>query len=157
MLNEAPAQPTVLVLHSPLHHTVLGDGGPLHSTYTSDDPGFYQVHTPALLSLLAAAPQVALVICGHTHSPLKARGLLDPIGTGARVVPQFNAMALPFVRRRGPQGQTYAQDLVTWQLGITRDSLVLRGRDHLARRDVARAVVPLPQGLAAPLPATMNV
>ena len=45
----APATPTVLVLHSPLRHTVLDDAGPANSVYTSDDVGFSQVHTDALI------------------------------------------------------------------------------------------------------------
>jgi hypothetical protein len=146
LLALAPHQPTVVVMHSPLHHTVLGDGGPPNSVYTSDDPGFYQINTDPLLAVLAGAPQVALLITGHTHSPLKASGLLAPVHAGATLAPQFNAMALPFVRR----GPRYTQDLVTWELAITRRTLLLTGRDHLARRDVARAIVPLPDVVAGP-------
>jgi hypothetical protein len=139
----APSQPTVLVIHSPLYQTVLGDGGPPNSVYTSTDLGFYQTFSDLLLNVLAGAPQVALVITGHTHSPLKAQGLVSPIPVNGTIVPQFNAMALPFVRRDRLGGPRYDQDLVTWDLAITADSIVLSGRDHLARRDVAQAVVPL--------------
>ena len=147
MLAQAPSQPTVVVLHSPLHHTVLGDGGPPNSVYTSDDFGFYQVHGDQLRSVLAGAPQVALVINGHTHSPLLAHGLLSLVPTGDHLVPQFNAMALPFVRRDVPHVPPCKQDLVTWELAITPDSILLTGRDHLAQQDVARIAIPLPAHL----------
>jgi 3',5'-cyclic AMP phosphodiesterase CpdA len=150
-LAAAPAQPTVLVLHSPFRHTVLGDGGSANSVYTSDDFGFFQTHGARLLSLLAAAPQVILVINGHTHSPLRAHGLLSPIAVGSRQIPQFNAMALPFVRRDVPNGQHYLQDLVSWELAITTNSIVLSGRDHLARQYVARTTIPLPTQSSGPL------
>jgi predicted MPP superfamily phosphohydrolase len=147
VLAAAPQQPTVLVLHSPFRHTVLGDSGPPNSVYTSDDDGFFQAHGERLQAVLAGAPQVALVINGHTHSPMDARGLLSLVPVGDNLVPQFNAMALPFVRRAVPKGPAYRQDLVTWELAILSDSLVLTGRDHLARRDAARTVIPLPATL----------
>jgi predicted phosphodiesterase len=144
VLAAAPQQPTVLVLHSPFRHTVLGDSGPSNSVYTSDDDGFFQSHGERLKAVLANAPQVALLITGHTHSPLDAKGLLSLVPAGGRLVPQFNAMALPFVRRDVPNGPRFRQDLVTWELAILSDSIVLTGRDHLARRDAARTVIPLP-------------
>lgn len=149
VLATAPQQPTVLVLHSPFRHTVLGDSGPSNSVYTSDDDGFFQSHGERLKAVLAKAPQVALVITGHTHSPLDAKGLLSLVPAGGRLVPQFNAMALPFVRRDYPSGPRFRQDLVTWELAIFPDRLVLTGRDHLARRDAARTVIPLPALLPA--------
>lgn len=149
LINTAPHQPTVLVLHSPLHHTVLGDGGPPDSVYTSDDPGFFQDCTTGLIAALAKLPQVFLLVTGHTHSPLRAENLVTTIMAGPRAFGQFNAMALPFVHRVVPDDRHPTQDLVTWELGVARDRIVLRGRDHLARRDIARTSVPLP----TPLPA----
>lgn len=143
LLALAPQQPTILVMHSPLYDTVLGDGGPPNSVYTSVQPGFFQVFSAQIIKALTAAPQVALVITGHTHSPLQAHGLLYSVQAGETIVPQFNAMALPFVRRDWPHGRRYAQDLVTWELAITKDHVILHGRDHIARQTVARAVVPL--------------
>lgn len=150
VLAAAPQQPTVLVIHSPFRHTVLGDGGPANSVYTSDDYDFFQAHGERLLSVLAAAPQVALVITGHTHSPLHANGLLAQVSVGTRIVPQFNAMALPFVRRDTPKGSRYQQDLVTWDMAIGTTSITLTGRDHLAQRDVARATIPQPASIPSP-------
>jgi predicted MPP superfamily phosphohydrolase len=153
MLSQAPTQPTVVVLHSPLHHTVLGDGGPANSVYTSDDFGFYQTHSDRIRAVLADAPQVALVITGHTHSPLRARGLLSLVPTADHLVPQFNAMALPFVRREVLHAPPCQQDLVTWELAISRNSILVTGRDHLAQQDVARVVLPLPANLPGTAPA----
>jgi predicted phosphodiesterase len=157
VLAAAPQQPTVLVLHSPFRHTVLGDNGPSNSVYTSDDYDFYQCSGERLKAVLARAPQVALVITGHTHSPLDAKGLLSLVPVGGRQVPQFNAMALPFVRRDYPSRPPNRQDLVTWDLAIRSNSIVLTGRDHLARRDAARTFIPLPALLPGPTAATQRV
>ncbi|MCL4545496.1 MAG: metallophosphoesterase [Chloroflexi bacterium] len=143
LLAQEPRTPTVLVVHAPLHHTVLGDGGPPHSVFTSDDPGFYQWHTRGLEDVLRRSPQVKLVLTGHTHSPLRAKGLLSRVDVGGRVVPQFNAMALPFVRRPWWGLHQLAQDLVSWELAITRDQIFLTARDHLAHRTAAVAAISL--------------
>ncbi|GEM_PF-4739205 len=149
-LAAAPDMPTVLVMHSPLHHTVLGDIAKLHDCYTSDDPGFYQTNSEKILATLATAPQVALVINGHTHSPLEAKGLVAMLNAGDHTVPQFNAMALPFVRRLMRAGPYGGQELMTWELGIADHYLLLRGRDHLSRRLAARVTVPLSTALSMP-------
>lgn len=143
LLAKAPKQPTVLVMHSPLKDTVCGDDGTNASCYTSDDPGFYQARTHELLEMLSGAPQVKLIITGHTHSPLKADGLLTTVSTGKHLVPHFNAMALPFIRRLTSEGPMGPQSLITWELDITQEHLLLVARDHLSRWDIARAVIPL--------------
>lgn len=143
LLGEKAQQPTVLVVHAPLYDTVLGDRGPISSVFTSIQPGFYQWHTRGIRKLLAVSPQVKLVVTGHTHSPLDARGLLCLVRAGDRVVPHFNAMALPFVRRPWWGLHRLPQDLMTWELAITSDYLVLTGRDHHRRQNVAMAAIPL--------------
>jgi Calcineurin-like phosphoesterase len=143
VLKQEPARPTVVVMHSPLHHTVLADSAALGSCYTSDDAGFFQRESDALLGVFASAPQVVLIVSGHTHSPLHAQGLLTMLPVGATQVPHFNAMAIPFLRRISASGATGPQPLVTWNLEIGRDTMLVTGRDHLQRRDVARFSVPL--------------
>jgi len=157
VLSYEPTKPTVLVMHSPLQHTVLGDDLGATCSYTSEDTGFYQRNTAAILDVLGANPQVAMVISGHTHSPLHATGLYKMVSVGDRMVPHFNAMAVPFLRRITATGPTGPQSLVTWELGIGDRSIVLVGRDHLLRRDVARVVVPLPALQAAPSPVSPNL
>lgn len=148
VLAQAPRQPTVVVMHSPLRHTVLGDA--LGACYTSDQPGFFQLQSDALHAVLSASPQVALVISGHTHSPLRAQGLLALVPAGDRVLPNFNAMAVPFLRRLTAEGTTGPQPLITWELAIGDKHLWLLGRDHLSRANVATAVVPLTPSTSAP-------
>jgi hypothetical protein len=141
VLAQAPNQPTVVVMHSPLRHTVLADS--LGNCYTSDQAGFFQLQSDAIHQVLAAAPQVVLVITGHTHSPLRAHGLLALVQAGDRVIPHFNAMAVPFLRRLTAEGPTGPQPLITWELGIGDKHMWLLGRDHLTRADVAAAAIPL--------------
>lgn len=148
VLAQAPNQPTVVVMHSPLRHTVLADS--LGNCYTSDQAGFFQLQSDAIHQVLAAAPQVALVITGHTHSPLRANGLLALVQAGDRIIPHFNAMAVPFLRKLTAEGPVGPQPLVTWELGIGDKHMWLLGRDHLTRTDVATAAIPLTPSAAAP-------
>jgi len=126
------------------------EGASTEAFLASDDPGFFQSNSAEILDMLAKAPQVALVINGHTHSPLQAQGLVALLNAGDHTVPQFNAMALPFVRRLMKTGPYGGQELMTWELGIADHSLLLRGRDHLTRRLAARVSVPLSTALSLP-------
>jgi hypothetical protein len=157
VLKQDAVRPTVVVMHSPLHHTVLADGAISGGCYTSDDAGFFQRESEALLGVFASAPQVVLIVSGHTHSPLHAQGLLTMRPAGAILVPHFNAMALPFLGRVSASGVMGPQPLVTWNLEIGRDTLLVTGRDHVQRRDVAQFSVPLAMRDAAlPLDASIS-
>lgn len=133
----AGSQECWLVIHPPIYNTVTGPLTGRRRVYSSSGiDGFHvlgvspDTQSTAIKALIAAHPNIRVVLSGHTHSPIDAPGCVTSLTLGGQPVAHINCSALQWTfpaenRRREPIRTPY--------ITRTRDGVEVRWRDHRNR------------------------
>jgi hypothetical protein len=121
---ERSAKDCWIACHWPLFRTVMGD--PRHS-FTSEMAAFHAKPDERIRALLARHPNARLWLSGHTHSRLRAPGLIKRVTLAPkRSIVAINASALAGVGKRRDPDDPLCSLFLTHRPG----RIEVRCRDH---------------------------
>lgn len=117
-----------IACHWPLRKTVMGD---TKTYYTSDMTSFFAQPDDKIRALLARHPNAKAWLSGHTHSPIRAPGLV----TRAPLAPNRSILAVNLSAIVFTGNKRHTQDPVrSVYLTHLPGEIEIRFRDHVARQ-----------------------
>ncbi len=152
-LHHFAQQPAIIFAHCPLRDTVLARDHKWKRDHDSLERGFYVENSKAVRGILARHGNALLYISGHTHSGWGAPRLVTTERLGVYTLTHLNVMSPWYSGRQrgprrieGPAKFAYVPDepdiQASFAVSISSDGVVIRARDHQARRWLAQWKLP---------------
>ncbi|MEA2703547.1 MAG: 3,5-cyclic-AMP phosphodiesterase [Actinomycetota bacterium] len=123
----------IIACHAPIKDTVLGGA----SAYQSSDSPWFVTSQNALttssgiLAVLAAHTNAKAWICGHTHSPIDASGLVTFVTAGSHKVACISTSAIVYVgQNSGVASQYFGDPMHGLYVTYFGDRIEVRFRNH---------------------------
>lgn len=131
-LTAAGTKDCWIMCHAPLHNTVLGGAGEFQSV----DGGFFTaaptgaaIDSSAILSILAAHPNVKAWISGHTHTSLEVPSIVTALTAGSTKLACISTSSVTSNARANERWTRMTTPYVTW-FG---DKIEVRWREHFQK------------------------